>query len=304
MVNNANPAKDTPNPNENKAPEQENGTQANGQQDQGFDIETITANIRKKFEEEYGGIKGNRDDILAQLKEAKKEKQELSNKLAELDSEDNKTAIEFMREMREKAQNEEEKKLFDENRHEEVFQRRTERLNADYKKRNEEKDKRIKSLEDEVNSLRLEKRNQKIEKQITDTFFSKEIGGLQSASSDFITSLMPYIELDDDGKVTIYKDKFNRGVDSVEYGIDGNPMSIAEFVKSQKQKKPYFFQQSTGGSLNGSGAKKSITNNPFDPANPNRAEQTKIINRDRAEAWKLAQQAGVGERWRQRLSPN
>jgi hypothetical protein len=149
---------------------------------------------------------------------------------------------------------------------------------------------RVKALETARDQLR-----QKLESVLIDGEISKvaaSLGAHPGAIDDIATRVRPQFKLGDDGQAVA----LDRDGGKI-YGEDGHPLGIAGAVRLLIPKAPHLFRQSTGGGAAHAGAGGDRAThgqaNPFKRETLNVTEQARIMKTDRAEAARLAAEAGV-----------
>lgn len=169
----------------------------------------------------------------------------------------------------------------DENKINELAEKRANALKAplerDLKKAND----RLAELEAEAESLKAEKRTRTIHDAVRKVATDAKI--IPEAIEDVLMHAERVFELTEDGQVVV-KDAvgFTPGV-----GPD-------VWMTDIKDKRPFWFPQSSGGGAGGSGVSGGIGgNNPWTHANWNLTEQGKIVRADPKKAEQLAKQAGT-----------
>lgn len=208
------------------------------------DREKVRAEIRAELEQEYAGLKANRDEVLAE-KRAMKEK--LASVEAIISAAGGSDGIKALQELKTRLEKDEIGRLLTEGKHEEWFERRTARQRSEYEQQ----------LKKAVDELELE-RNLRFgaEKARTDLMLETEVraaaaklGVVESAVSDAILRARGEFSYDQERDSLIIKDENEGAV----LGKDGKkPMTIEEWLEGQKDKARHWFPPSKGAGAAGS----------------------------------------------------
>lgn len=128
--------------------------------DKGIDLSDpkVQSAIKAAVEEQTAGLKANRDEVLAEKRELKKQMDELKAQWGDLDP---KAVTELMK----RFENDEEAKLIAEGKFDEVVQRRVDRMQKDAQaqveaaqKRAEEMEQRLRASEERAKNLAIDSR--------------------------------------------------------------------------------------------------------------------------------------------------
>ena len=136
------------------------------------------------------------------------------------------------------------KTMLDEGKVEELVEKKTGQMKAEYEKQIEAKDNRIKELEGVSENLNGELSSIKIYDAINDSALAK--GARKEALTDIKNRANGTWSLRDGKPVAL------EGED-VRYGKDGEPLTIDEWVEGLASESPYLFEPNSGGGASGSG---------------------------------------------------
>lgn len=187
----------------------------------------VQALIDAQVAQQVAGLKAKNGELIAANKETRAKFEGLSKQLEGFD-------IEAVKGLLNKASTDEETRLMAEGKTDEVFNRRTERMRAEY-------DAKLQSSERMAGMLR--------ERALADAVRSAaaQAGALPEASDDFVFRSRGQFQLDDSGDV-VAVDKDGQVV----YGKDGKtPFTPAEWAKSLRDTAPHLFPRATGAGATG-----------------------------------------------------
>lgn len=117
-----------------------------------------------------------------------------------------------------------------------------------------------------------------------------EVGAHATAIEDIATRVRPRFKIGEDNKPYAVDPQGNKV-----YGEDGQPLGIIGAVRQLVKSAPHLFKPSSGGGASGSsagGGRSTAAGNPWSKESWNVTEQMKQIKTDRAEASRLAAEAG------------
>jgi hypothetical protein len=117
-----------------------------------------------------------------------------------------------------------------------------------------------------------------------------EIGAFPTAIDDIAARVRPRFKVGEDNLPYAVDQQGNKI-----FGEDGKPLGIEGAVRQLTKQAPHLFQPSSGGGAThtSAGGGRSTTTNPFKKESWNVTEQSKLLKADKAEASRLAQEAGV-----------
>ena len=198
----------------------------------------VQALIQKAVEESNAALEANRNEILKEHKELKQKFQEVTKQWDGLDPE-------AVRNIMQRLENDEETKLLAEGKMDEVIERRTERLKADYGNKIEnlssaisEKEQALEAAQNRIKTLMVEGSMRAA---------ASELGLYPSAVDDALTRAMSVFSVDENDQL-VARDKNGATI----YGKDGkNPMTPAEWLEAMKEKAPHWFPPPSGGGAGG-----------------------------------------------------
>jgi hypothetical protein len=206
-------------------------------------VEEERAQIRKELEQEYAGLRTNRDEVLA-------EKRQLKEKLvaieAVIEAAGGSDGIKALQELKTRLEKDEIGKLLTEGKHEEWFEKRTGRMRSEHQQQ-------VESL---MEQLEAEKKGRgAAEKARTDLMLetavraaSGKMGVIDSAVSDVILRARGVFSFDQERDALVIRDEKDGAV----LGKDGkNPMSVDEWLESQKESARHWFPPSKGSGAQG-----------------------------------------------------
>lgn len=230
----------------------------------------VQALIQKAVTESNAALEANRNEILTEHKTLKQQMAEMSKTWDGLDPE-------AVRNIMSRMENDEETKLLAEGKMDEVINRRTERLKADYGTQIEnftgqlsEKDQALAAAQDQIKTLRVEGSLRSA---------ASQLGLVPSAVDDALHRAMSVFKVDEKGKLIAEQEG------ATIYGKDGkNPITPAEWLETMKEKAPHWFPAPSGagaGGGQGRGGSHTITR-----------EQARDVNVYRA-AKEAAQKSGA-----------
>lgn len=203
----------------------------------------ITAQVRKELEQEYAGLKTNRDAVLA-------EKRELKEKLAGIESviaaAGGSEGIQKLQELKARLEKDEIGALLAEGKHEEWFDKRTGRMRSEYEQQ-------IAKLNEELEAERSGR--SAAEKARTDLMLETSVraaagklGVVDSAVSDAILRARGVFSFDPERNALVIRDENDGAV----LGKDGKtPMQVDEWLESQRESARHWFPPSKGAGATG-----------------------------------------------------
>lgn len=193
--------------------------------------------IDKALEEQVSGLKNKNSELIGKEKKLKAEIDELKKKFDGLDPE-------VIRDLISKAQNDEEGKLIAEGKIQEVVDRRTERMQADYKKQLEAKEKTLQELQEFSKKFK----NQVLDSALRDA--ALKAGVLPEAAEDAVLRGRLIYTVDGLGHPVAMKDG------EPIMGKDGkSPMPLTEWAEDLRETAPHLWPQAKGGNASGPGGK-------------------------------------------------
>lgn len=187
---------------------------------------------KKALESEYGGLKTNRDAILAEKKALQEQYEGLKSQFEGLD-------VEKVREMMDRVQKDEHAALVAEGKWEEVLAKRTEVMRRDYDSKMGALETELKKHQSDLENLVTEKKRYMVDTKLR-----------ESASKYVYPEMMEFLQerarsvfrLEEDGSVVARSPE-----GTLLFGRDGkSPLTIEEWTLMQQDKYPYIFQPSSG----------------------------------------------------------
>lgn len=194
----------------------------------------VQAQVDAQVAAQVAGLRAKNAELIAANKEIKAKFEGVSKQLEGFD-------IEAVKGLLNKASTDEETRLLAEGKTDEVFQRRTERLRAEYDKKLQAETARAAAAEKLSANLR--------ELALSDSVrvAASKAGALSEASDDFVFRSRGLFTFDDAGGV-LAVDKDGQVI----YGKDGRtPMTPAEWVESLKDAAPHLWPRATGAGATG-----------------------------------------------------
>lgn len=196
----------------------------------------VQAAIKAAVDEQVAGLKAKNSELLGANKGVKEELDALKSQLGGIDL----TAV---KDLLSKANMDEESKLIAEGKLDEVIQKRTERLRADYDGKLTAEKERADKAENYANKFR----QSVVKGQIVQAAI--ENGVLKEATGDIAFLAQSQFSLDDNGNAVALDDN-----GEVIIGKDGKtPLTPKEWVEGIRENKPYFWPVAQGSGAQGSG---------------------------------------------------
>ncbi|MCW2255729.1 hypothetical protein M2263_001820 [Providencia alcalifaciens] len=196
----------------------------------------IQAAIKAAVDEQVAGLKAKNSELLGANKGVKEELDALKSQLGGIDL----TAV---KDLLSKANMDEESKLIAEGKLDEVIQKRTERLRADYDGKLTAEKERADKAENYANKFR----QSVVKGQIVQAAI--ENGVLKEATGDIAFLAQSQFSLDDNGNAVALDEN-----GEVIIGKDGKtPLTPKEWVEGIRENKPYFWPIAQGSGAQGSG---------------------------------------------------
>ncbi|EPL6456375.1 hypothetical protein N0G65_003560 [Providencia rettgeri] len=194
----------------------------------------MQAIIDKAVSEQVAGLKSKRDELLGTNKGLKDELDSLKTQLGGID-------ITAVKDLLSKANMDEESKLIAEGKLDEVIQKRTERLRADYDGKLASEKERADKAESHANKFR----QSVVKGQIVQAAI--ESGVLKEATGDIAFLAQSQFSLDDNGNAVALDEN-----GEVIIGKDGKtPLTPKEWVETIRESKPYFWPVAQGSGAQG-----------------------------------------------------
>jgi hypothetical protein len=198
----------------------------------------VAALIAAAVKESNAALEANRNEILGEAKTLKQQVADMTKTWDGLDPE-------AVRNIMGRMENDEETKLLAEGKMDEVIERRTERLKADYgnqienlTKTTAEKDAALESAQGRIKGLMVEGSLRSA---------ASELGLIPSAVDDALHRAMNVFSVNDKNKL-IAKDADGSTI----FGKDGkNPISPAEWLDTMKESAPHWFPAPNGAGAGG-----------------------------------------------------
>ena len=211
-------------------------------QDQKIEIDlndpAVKALVAKAVEDATGPLKANRDEILIEKRKLREEFDTLQQQFAGFDPE-------AMRSLMEKIHNDEEAKLIAEGKFDEVINKRTEVLRADFVKQLETRDTRITELESGLGLKDGKIAELVIDRSVQEAAVSAECLG--SAIPDIILRARTVFSLGENDEL-VAKDSDG----TTRWGKDPtSPLTPAEWLESEKETGAHWWAPSGGGGAGG-----------------------------------------------------
>lgn len=191
---------------------------------------------------EYDKLKTEMDGLLNKNKELLTDISGTKTKLKEWEGLDPKQ----VRSLMDRLKNDEELRLISEGKHDEVINKRVERVKLEY-------DEKINNLskEHETHKTQAEKYKSKYQQYRLNSELSREFvtnGGLETALDDIILRASSVFGLDEeDNIVAIEKDG------KIRKNKDGGVFTLKDFILDQVEKAPHLFKESVGGNSSSNG---------------------------------------------------
>ncbi|UNH28187.1 hypothetical protein MNY64_05100 [Moellerella wisconsensis] len=196
----------------------------------------IQAAIKAAVDEQVAGLKAKNSELLGANKGVKEELDALKSQLGGIDL----TAV---KDLLSKANMDEESKLIAEGKLDEVIQKRTERLRADYDGKLTAEKERADKAENYANKFR----QSVVKGQIVQAAI--ENGVLKEATGDIAFLAQSQFSLDDNGNAVALDEN-----GEVIIGKDGKtPLTPKEWIETIRENKPYFWPVAQGSGAQGSG---------------------------------------------------
>ncbi|UNH25075.1 hypothetical protein [Moellerella wisconsensis] len=196
----------------------------------------IQAAIKEAVDEQVAGLKAKNSELLGANKGVKEELDALKSQLGGIDL----TAV---KDLLSKANMDEESKLIAEGKLDEVIQKRTERLRADYDGKLTAEKERADKAENYANKFR----QSVVKGQIVQAAI--ENGVLKEATGDIAFLAQSQFSLDDNGNAVALDEN-----GEVIIGKDGKtPLTPKEWIETIRENKPYFWPVAQGSGAQGSG---------------------------------------------------
>ncbi|MEX6158895.1 hypothetical protein [Providencia manganoxydans] len=196
----------------------------------------MQAIIDKAVSDQVAGLKAKRDELLGTNKDLKSELDSLKGQLEGID-------LKAVKDLLSKAHMDEESKLIAEGKLDEVIQKRTERLRADYDNKLATEKQRADKAEDYANKFR----QSVVKGHIIQA--AVESGALKEATGDIAFLAQSQFSLDDNGNAVALDE-----AGEVIIGKDGKtPLSPKEWIETIRENKPYFWPVAQGSGAQGSG---------------------------------------------------
>lgn len=195
--------------------------------------------IDNAVKEATSGLAKNRDEVLAEKKQLQEQFQQLQEQWKGLDPEQVRTIMQ-------RLEGDEETKLLAEGKTDEVIERRTQRLKADYEKQIQSASEKAQTLEQAVTERDERIKGLMIEGSLRQA--ASELGVVPSAVEDALTRAKTVFNFDEEGNLVATENG------TTMYGKDGKtPISPAEWLETMKEKAPHWFPAPSGGGASGGG---------------------------------------------------
>lgn len=221
----------------------------------------ITPEVQALIDQQVAGLKAKNSELIQASKAAKAEAEALKQQFEGVD-------IDAVKGLLKRASQDEETRMLAEGKVDEVFNRRTERLKADFDKQFQAKDAELQ---------RAQQANQKLSARALSDAVAKaavKAGALPAALDDIVLRAQHNgWGVNDDGDVIAHKG------DEVQFGKDGKtPLTAEEWAESLREAAPHLFQQPQGtGAPGSSGGGSGKTMKRADFARLTPAEQVKTV---------------------------
>lgn len=188
--------------------------------------------VKAQLEQEYAGLRKNKDEILAEKKALADEFGKFKSQFEGIDVEQVKTMLENVKKDKHAA-------MIAEGKFDEVLASQTEAMRRDYETRLQGLDGELKKYQEQTDSLVNEKKRYMVDMRLREAgskyVYPEMMEFLQERARDVF-------RLEDDGQVVA---RTKDG--TLLLGPDGkSPLSMESWVLMQKDKYPYIFQQSSG----------------------------------------------------------
>lgn len=201
----------------------------------------VKALIDAAVKEATSGLASNRDEILG-------EKKSLQQKLDEMTKTWGGYDPDAVKNIMSRLENDEEAKLLAEGKTDEVIERRTERLKADYEAKIANQEKAIAELNGSYEKAQSTVKQLKVEGSLRQA--AAEHGLVPSAIEDALGRAMNVFSVGEDGKLIAEEDG------RTAFGKDGvTPLTPAEWLETMKEKAPHWFPAPQGGGAGGGSGK-------------------------------------------------
>ena len=224
---------------------------------------------------EVDGLLSKRDELLGSNKQLKQQlaaAQEHSKQFDGLD-------VEWLKQLQQKAQDDEEAALLAKGQVDEVITKRLALNKAETDKLIADKDAAILARDEKLNRLSQAQVKAELAQEAIKS------GVLPEAVEAVIDLHAARFTLSDDGKVV--------AVNGV-LGKDGvSPLTPTEVFASLRDTQPFFYPKPQGAGAQGNGGSNTVANNPFASDSFNLTEQARLIQQNPVLAKSLADQAGV-----------
>jgi hypothetical protein len=200
----------------------------------------VAALIQAAVSESNAALEANRNEILGEHKTLKQQMAEMTKTWDGLDPE-------AVRNIMSRMENDEETKLLAEGKMDEVINRRTERLKADYGTQIENFTGQLSAKDQALSDAQATIKTLKVEGGLRAA--ASELGLIPSAVDDALARANSVFKVNDKGQLIAENDG------ATVYGKDGKtPMSPAEWLETMKEKAPHWFPAPSGaGAAGGAG---------------------------------------------------
>lgn len=207
------------------------------------DEKVLRDQIRKELEQEYSGLKANRDEVLSEKRQLKEKLEGIEAVIASAGGSD---GIKALQELKARLEKDEIGTLLTQGKHEEWFEKRTARMRS-------ESEQQVRKVTEELEKER--KLRTVAEQARTDLLLETavraaagKLGVIDSAVSDVILRARGAFSFDQERGVLTIKDEHGAAV----LGKDGKtPMPVDEWLDSQKESARHWFPPSKGAGATG-----------------------------------------------------
>ena len=209
----------------------------------GAAAEEVRAQVRKELEQEYAGLKANRDAVLEEKRQLKEKLAGIESVIATVGGQD---GIKALQELKGRLEKDEMGKLLAEGKYEEVLERRTARMRSEH-------DQQVKSLTDQLeveHKHRLASEQARVDLMLETSVRAAagKMGVIDSAVSDVILRAKGVFSFDQERGSLVIKDEQGGAV----LGKDGKtPMPIEEWLEGHKESARHWFPPSKGAGAQG-----------------------------------------------------